>query len=214
MLQQTRVETVIPYYARFLARFPDVASLARAESDALLGAWAGLGYYSRARNLQRAAQAIVAEHAGCVPDTAERLRALPGIGRYTAGAVASIAFDRAKNQIQLEADDDFKMKAVVDVLNGKMVKRGVPVKNLKMGEIQPAAGGKVRREITLTQGIPTDTAKEIVKSVKAQNFKKIQVAIQGEELRVSGPSKDDLQAVMAFLRTRDFGLELKFGNYR
>jgi len=130
------------------------------------------------------------------------------------GAHCSITFDRAKNQIQLEADDDFKMKAVVDVLNEKMVKRGVPVKNLKMGEIQPAAGGKVRREITLTQGIPTDTAKEIVKSVKAQNFKKIQVAIQGEELRVSGPSKDDLQAVMAFLRTRDFGLELKFGNYR
>jgi uncharacterized protein YajQ (UPF0234 family) len=130
------------------------------------------------------------------------------------GSHCSINFDRAKNLLQLEADDDYKMKAVVEVLNGKMLKRGVPVKNLKIGDIQPAAGGKVRREITLTQGISTETAKEIVKAVKAQNFKKIQVAIQGEELRVSGPSKDDLQAVMAFLRSKDFGIELKFGNYR
>jgi uncharacterized protein YajQ (UPF0234 family) len=130
------------------------------------------------------------------------------------GAHCSITFDRAKNQIQLEADDDYKMKAVVDVLNGKMVKRGVPVKNLKMGEVQPAAGGKVRCEITLTQGIATDIAKEIVKAVKAQNFKKVQVSIQGEELRVSAPSKDELQTVIQFLRGKDFGIELKFGNYR
>jgi uncharacterized protein YajQ (UPF0234 family) len=95
-----------------------------------------------------------------------------------------------------------------------MIKRGVPVKNLKIGDDQPAASSRVRKEITLTQGIPTDTAKEIVKAVKAQNFKRVQVAIQGEELRVSGPSKDDLQGVMAFLRGKDFGIELKFGNYR
>jgi len=94
MLQQTRVETVIPYYERFLARFPDVESLARAEPDAVLGLWAGLGYYSRARNLQRAARTLVEQHAGRLPDSAEALRELPGIGRYTAGAVASIAFDR------------------------------------------------------------------------------------------------------------------------
>jgi len=94
MLQQTRVETVIPYWERFLALFPDIPRLAAADPDAVLGAWAGLGYYSRARNLQRAAQRIVAEHAGRLPDTAEALRTLPGIGRYTAGAVASIAFDR------------------------------------------------------------------------------------------------------------------------
>jgi len=94
MLQQTRVDTVIPYYERFLARFPDVAHLARAEPDAVLGAWQGLGYYSRARNLQRAARVVVEEHGGRLPETASALRALPGIGRYTAGAVASIAFDR------------------------------------------------------------------------------------------------------------------------
>jgi len=94
MLQQTRVETVIPYYERFLERFPDVAALADAESDDVLGAWAGLGYYSRARNLQAAARQIAERHGGRVPDDVEALRALPGIGRYTAGALASIAFDR------------------------------------------------------------------------------------------------------------------------
>jgi len=94
MLQQTRVETVIPYWERFLARFPDVDSLAAAEPDAVLGVWAGLGYYSRARNLQRAAQLVVEKHGGRLPDTAEGLLELPGVGRYTAGAVASIAFDR------------------------------------------------------------------------------------------------------------------------
>ncbi len=94
MLQQTRVETVVPYYERFLARFPTVRDLAEAEADDVLGAWAGLGYYSRARNLQRAAQVVAHEHDGRLPDTAEALRELPGIGRYTAGAVASIAYDR------------------------------------------------------------------------------------------------------------------------
>jgi A/G-specific adenine glycosylase len=94
MLQQTRVETVIPYWARFLARFPDVESLARAEIDDVYAVWTGLGYYSRARNLKAAAESIVADHGGRLPDQAEGLRSLPGIGRYTAGAVASIAFDR------------------------------------------------------------------------------------------------------------------------
>jgi A/G-specific adenine glycosylase len=94
MLQQTRVETVIPYWERFLARFPDVASLARAEIDDVYAVWTGLGYYSRARNLKTAAESIVADHGGQLPDQAEGLRGLAGIGRYTAGAVASIAFDR------------------------------------------------------------------------------------------------------------------------
>jgi A/G-specific adenine glycosylase len=93
MLQQTRVETVIPFFERFLARFPDVHALACAEPDEVLSCWAGLGYYSRARNLHRAAR-IVARNGGMLPDTVERLRELPGVGRYTAGAVASIAFDR------------------------------------------------------------------------------------------------------------------------
>ncbi len=94
MLQQTRVETVVPYYERFLARFPDVRALATADLDEVLGSWSGLGYYSRARNLKRAAEQLVERFGGCLPDDPEQLRSLPGIGRYTAGAVASIAFDR------------------------------------------------------------------------------------------------------------------------
>ena len=94
MLQQTRVETVVPYYQRFLARFPDVRQLAAAESDEVLSLWSGLGYYSRARSLHRAAQLLVAEYDGVFPETAEALRELPGIGPYTAGAISAIAFDR------------------------------------------------------------------------------------------------------------------------
>lgn len=94
MLQQTRVETVIPYWKRFLAAFPDVESLARADLDDIYTVWTGLGYYSRARNLKHAAETIVADHGGRLPETVGELRELKGIGRYTAGAVASIAFDR------------------------------------------------------------------------------------------------------------------------
>ncbi len=92
MLQQTQVETVIPYYQRWLARFPSVRALARAPQQAVLAVWEGLGYYSRARNLHRAARQVMAEHGGVMPASLEGLRRLPGIGRYTAGAIASIAF--------------------------------------------------------------------------------------------------------------------------
>jgi A/G-specific adenine glycosylase len=94
MLQQTRVETVIPYYERFLARFPDVEALAIADADDVIALWAGLGYYTRARNLHRAAQLVMERHAGRLPADVDRLRELPGVGRYTAGALASIAFDK------------------------------------------------------------------------------------------------------------------------
>jgi A/G-specific adenine glycosylase len=93
MLQQTQVVTVIPYYERWLARFPDFATLAAATEQEVLGLWQGLGYYSRARNLHRAAQRVAEEHNGKIPPNAESIRALPGVGRYTAGAVASFAFD-------------------------------------------------------------------------------------------------------------------------
>lgn len=94
MLQQTTVTAVRPYYERFMARFPTVAALAAAPSEEVMQAWAGLGYYSRARNLHACAQAVMAAHGGRFPDTEEGLRSLPGIGAYTAGAVAAIAFDR------------------------------------------------------------------------------------------------------------------------
>jgi A/G-specific adenine glycosylase len=94
MLQQTQVATVVPYYERFTERFPDVATLARADEDEVLSLWSGLGYYRRARALHAAAKEVVTRHAGQLPDEASALRQLPGIGRYTAGAIASIAFDR------------------------------------------------------------------------------------------------------------------------
>ena len=130
------------------------------------------------------------------------------------GSPVQLALDKGKNLLTLEAENDYKLKAAYDVLQTKLVRRGVPLRNLKPGKEQPAAGGRVRQEITLTQGIPSDTAREMVKAIKAHGFKKVQVAIQGDELRVSSPSKDELQAVQTFLRGEDYGIELKFGNYR
>src|SRR6266487_4502405 len=123
-------------------------------------------------------------------------------------------FKGSKATIALIADDDFKMKALFDVLQSKMIKRGVPVKNMELGVITPAANDTVRREIKLTQGIPQEKAKAIVKAIKDKKFKKAQSSIQGEEIRVQAPSKDELQEVIAFLRAQDFGIELRFGNYR
>ena len=130
------------------------------------------------------------------------------------GSKSSIAFDRVKAALTLVADDDYKMKALFDVLQTKLIKRGVPVKNLDLGPVTPAANDTVRREIKLTQGISADKAKVIVKAIKDRKFKKAQASIQGEEIRVQSPSKDELQEVITFLRTQDFGIELKFGNYR
>lgn len=130
------------------------------------------------------------------------------------GTTCTIEFDRAKSEIRLAADDEFRMDALLDVLQGKMIKRNVPVKNLKIGDLEQATGQSVRRTVTLTQGIPQDAAKKIVKAIKDGGFKKVQASIQGEEVRVTSPSKDELQAVMTALRAGDFGIELKFGNYR
>jgi cyclic-di-GMP-binding protein len=130
------------------------------------------------------------------------------------GAHAEIQFDRSAGRLVLEADDDYRLKALDEILRARLVRRGVPVRNLTYGNVDRAALGRVRQEITLTQGIPAETAREIVKAVKDQKWKKVQVAIQGDQLRVSGPSRDDLQAVIAFLKAQDFGIELSFGNYR
>lgn len=130
------------------------------------------------------------------------------------GSKASIELKKADNTVELVADDAFKMDAVWDMLQTRMVRRGVPVRNLKLGEPEAIAGGLVKRIVTLQQGIPTETAKKIVKFLKDQKLKKVQATIQGDELRVSSPSKDDLQAAIARLRAEDFELELTFGNYR
>jgi cyclic-di-GMP-binding protein len=130
------------------------------------------------------------------------------------GTHCTIDFDRAKAEIRLAADDEFRMEALTDVLQSRMIKRGVPVKNLDLGTLEAATGQSVRRTVRLTQGIPADVAKKIVKAVKEGGFKKTQASIQGDEIRVTSPSRDELQAVIAALRAQDFGIELKFGNYR
>jgi cyclic-di-GMP-binding protein len=130
------------------------------------------------------------------------------------GTRCTIEFDRDKAEIRLSADDEYRMEALVDVLKTKMIKRGVPTKNLDLGELQAASGQSVRRTVSLTQAIPQEVSKRMVKAIKDRGFKKVQAAIQGDEVRVTAPSRDELQAVIAFLRGEDFGVELKFGNYR
>ncbi|MEO6056014.1 MAG: YajQ family cyclic di-GMP-binding protein [Gemmatimonadales bacterium] len=130
------------------------------------------------------------------------------------GTHCTIEFDRPTAEIRLAADDEFRMDALVDVLQTRMIKRGVPVKNIDFGELVPATGQSVRRVAKLTQGIPQDIAKKIIKGVKDGGFKKAQATIQGDEIRVASPSRDELQSIIAFLKGQDFGLELKFGNYR
>jgi uncharacterized protein YajQ (UPF0234 family) len=130
------------------------------------------------------------------------------------GSKASIDFKRAENVIDLVADDAFKMDALWDILQTRMVRRGVPVKNLDSGELLPIGGSLVKKTIKLTQGIPIERAKEIVQFLKERKLKKVQASIQGDQVRVTSPSKDDLQLAMAALRQGDFGVELQFGNYR
>lgn len=130
------------------------------------------------------------------------------------GTHCTIELDKEKATIALHADDDFRMEALVEVVEGKLIKRGVPVKNLTLGDPVQAAGSSVRRTMTLAQGIPQETAKKIQRAIKDAGFKKVQAAIQGEELRVTSPSRDELQLVMAFLRKQDYDVELQFGNYR
>ena len=130
------------------------------------------------------------------------------------GTNVTIEFDRVKGEIKLAADDEFRMKQVVDVISGKFAKRGVPLQNVDWGEDEGASGMSVRRTVVLKQALDSETSKKIVKAIKDQGFKKVQSSIQGDEIRVSSPSKDELQAVMAFLRTADVGVALKFGNFR
>lgn len=137
------------------------------------------------------------------------------VGRYDfKGTHCTIEFDREKATVSLHADDEFRMEALLDVVQGRLIKRGVPVKNLKIGDPIVSAASSVRRVLTLTQGIPTETSKKIQRSIKDGGFRKVQASIQGDELRVTSPSKDELQSVIAYLRAQEFDVELKFGNYR
>jgi uncharacterized protein YajQ (UPF0234 family) len=126
----------------------------------------------------------------------------------------------SKSDIQLEKDaivlasaDEFKLKSVNDVLQGKLVKRNVPLKGLTYGAIEPAAGSTVRQKITMQQGIPIEKARDIVKVIK-NSKKKVQAAIQGDLVRVSGKDRDTLQEIIGLLRKEDFGIDMQFTNYR
>ena len=127
---------------------------------------------------------------------------------------ASIDFRKAESMLLLVADNDFVMKQLYDVVQAKLIKRGVPVKNLDVGDIKTAGGDTVRREVKLKMQLDSDTAKKVAAAIKEAKLKKVQAAIQGDQVRVSSPSRDDLQEAMALLRSMDFGVELKFGNYR
>jgi len=130
------------------------------------------------------------------------------------GSKTAIDFDRAEGTLTLVADDEFKMRALWEVLQTRLVRRKVPVKNLQPGSIERAANDTVRRLITLQQGIPTEAARAVVKLLKDRKLRKVQAAIQGDQIRITSPSKDELQSVMQMLREEDFGIELQFGNYR
>jgi uncharacterized protein YajQ (UPF0234 family) len=116
-------------------------------------------------------------------------------------------------EILVVSSDEFKLKAVRDVLEERLVKRHVPLKALSYGPVEQALGGTVRQRVALQKGIPTDKAREIVKRIKATKLK-VQAAIQGDQLRVSGKSKDDLQSVMQMLRGTDLGIDMQFTNRR
>lgn len=129
------------------------------------------------------------------------------------GSASKIELSEKELEIVLTSDDGHKMKSVVDILETKLVRRGVAVKAIDYGKIEPAAGGTVRQVAKIQQGIPSEKAKEIVKAIKDRKLK-VQASIQADQVRVSGRVKDELQNAMALLRERDFGLPLQFTNYR
>ncbi len=127
------------------------------------------------------------------------------------GSVSDIALE--KETLTLHSDDESRLKAVIDILAGKLVKRGVSLKALEYGKLEPAAKGTVRQVVTIRKGIPSEKAKEIVKFIKSTGIR-VQAQIQEAQVRVSGKNRDDLQAVIQRVKGQDFGLDLQFTNYR
>lgn len=128
------------------------------------------------------------------------------------GSVSKIEL-KDEGVLILASDDEVKLKAVIDVLQGKLVKRGVSIRSMEYGKVEPAAKGSVRQEVKILQGIPSEKAKALVKVLKDAKVK-VQAAIQGDQLRVSGKNKDDLQDAITLLKKNDQGLDLQFTNYR
>src|SRR3954465_1423013 len=130
------------------------------------------------------------------------------------GAKADIDFNRTEKTLTLTADDKMKIEALWEIIQTRLVRRNVPVKNFKAGDIEPGSAGPVKQTIPLQQGIPIEAARDIVKFLKDAKLKKVQAAIQADQVRVTAPSRDDLQEAMRMLREHDFGVALQFGNYR
>jgi hypothetical protein len=129
------------------------------------------------------------------------------------GSKSKIEWNEKETTLTLTSDDAGKLKSVVDILETRLVKRGVAVKSLDFGKVEDAAGGTVRQVVKVQQGIASEKAKEIVKAIKDRKLK-VQASIQSDQVRVAGRSKDDLQAAIAMLRGADFGVPLQFINYR
>jgi len=130
------------------------------------------------------------------------------------GATADINLSTADKTLTLVADDEMKMNALWEIIQTRLTRRSVPVKNFKTKPSEPAAGGKLRRVIEIQSGIPIEAAREIVKFIKDAKWKRVQAAIQADQVRVTSPSKDELQTAIQALRGHDFGIALQFGNYR
>ena len=126
---------------------------------------------------------------------------------------SNIELNEKDKKLTIASSDDFKLKAVTEILQSKLVKRQVPIKNLTYGTIQSAAGSTVKQEVTLTSGIPIEKARDIVKKIKDSKLK-LQASIQGDLVRVSGKDRDTLQQAIALLKGADFGIDLQFTNYR
>jgi uncharacterized protein YajQ (UPF0234 family) len=130
------------------------------------------------------------------------------------GVPAQIDYDRTGHKLTIQTADDFKLEALWQVVEQRMRARSVPLQNLKRGTVQKAGGSTVRQEVNITQSIDSETARKIVKRIKDGGYKRVQSQVQGDEVRVSAPSRDELQAVIRDLKAEDWGMELKFGNYR
>ena len=126
---------------------------------------------------------------------------------------SEIKLEEEDKVLQLASENEYKLKAVIEILQQKMVKRGIPLKNLDYEKIEPATGSSVRQKIKLQQGIPSEKAKVIVRVIK-DSKKKVQATIQGDTVRITGKDRDTLQEVIALLKGRDFGIDMQFTNFR
>jgi uncharacterized protein YajQ (UPF0234 family) len=126
---------------------------------------------------------------------------------------SNIELNEKDKKLILTSADDYKLKAVTEILQNKLVKRGVPLKNFTYGVVQPASGSSVRQEVTLQQGIPIEKAKDVVKKIKDSKLK-VQASIQGEVVRVAGKDRDTLQQAIALIKGSDFGIDIQFTNFR